>query len=264
MSESERTRREAIVEAARRLFSEKGYAATTMDDVAAAAGVAKATLYRYVRSKDDLRDLLAPHLPEADLRERDARRAILEAAIDLVGRQGLSRTSLDEIAAAAGVSRSAIYWHFKGKYDLFAAIISDLSPLPRITTLLHNAGDLPLDDLARQIACAYFDFIGGRVDFLRAIMTEVPANPDLQAVFQRHIAAPLFEALGSYLARTAERQELRAVHPVLALQAFFGPIVLHLLARDVLEPGLGLRIEKEEAVETFVSIFLHGISVREE
>jgi AcrR family transcriptional regulator len=223
-----------------------------------------ATLYRYVRSKDELRDLLAPHLPEADLRARDARRAILEATIELVGRQGIARTSLDEIAAAAGVSRSAIYWHFKGKDDLFAAIISDLSPLPHVTALLREAQDLPLEDLARRIATAYFDFIGSRVDFLRAVMTEVPANPDLMAVFQRHIAGPLFEALGTYLAHNADSQKLRAVHPVLAIQAFFGPIFLHLLTRDVLVRGLGLQIGREEVVETLVSIYMHGMQVRDE
>src|SRR5581483_7929524 len=152
MSESERSRRAAILEAARRLFGRQGYEATTMDEVAATAGVAKATLYRYVGRKEDLRDLLAPELPEADLRARDARGAILEATIDLVARQGLGRTSLEEIAAAAGVSRSAIYWHFKSKDDLFAAIISDLSPLPYITALLREAGDVPLEELARQIA----------------------------------------------------------------------------------------------------------------
>lgn len=46
--------REAILAAAARLFATRGYAATTMNDVAAACGLSKATLYHYVADKHDL------------------------------------------------------------------------------------------------------------------------------------------------------------------------------------------------------------------
>jgi AcrR family transcriptional regulator len=216
-------------------------------------------LYRYVRHKEELRALLAPDLPEADLRSRDARAAILSAAMDLVGRQGLARTTLEEIAAAAGVSRGAIYWHFKSKDDLFAAIVADISPIPQVIALLHASAGRPLQDLARQVAEAYLGFLEGREDFLRAVLTEAPSNPDLQAIFQRHIAAPLLAALGAYVAQRATHEPLRPVHPALALQAFFGPLALHLLARNLLGQGFGVRLTRDEVVETFLSIFFDGI-----
>ena len=43
-----------MLAAAARLFATRGYAATTMNDVAAACGVSKATLYHYVHDKHDL------------------------------------------------------------------------------------------------------------------------------------------------------------------------------------------------------------------
>jgi AcrR family transcriptional regulator len=49
-----RERRDALVEAAYALFAEKGYAATTMDDVAARAGLSRRTAFRYFASKEDL------------------------------------------------------------------------------------------------------------------------------------------------------------------------------------------------------------------
>jgi AcrR family transcriptional regulator len=49
-----RTREREILEAARRVFSEKGFHATRMSDIAHAAGVSQGTLYHYFRSKDDL------------------------------------------------------------------------------------------------------------------------------------------------------------------------------------------------------------------
>jgi AcrR family transcriptional regulator len=46
--------REAIVEAGLRLFREHGYAATTCDQIAAAAGVSPATFFRYFATKEDV------------------------------------------------------------------------------------------------------------------------------------------------------------------------------------------------------------------
>lgn len=46
--------RDEILAAAARLFATRGYAATTMNDVAAACGLSKATLYHYVADKHDL------------------------------------------------------------------------------------------------------------------------------------------------------------------------------------------------------------------
>ena len=46
--------REQILSAAAALFASRGYTAATMNDLAAASGVSKATLYHYVRDKHDL------------------------------------------------------------------------------------------------------------------------------------------------------------------------------------------------------------------
>lgn len=47
-------RRRALVDAAYALFAQKGYAATTMDDVSARAGLSRRTAFRYFASKEDL------------------------------------------------------------------------------------------------------------------------------------------------------------------------------------------------------------------
>lgn len=47
---------------------------------------------------------------------------ILDVAIRLFSQRGVSATSLADIAQAAGVTRGAIYWHFKNKIDLFNEI----------------------------------------------------------------------------------------------------------------------------------------------
>ncbi len=51
------------------------------------------------------------------------RHSLLDAAERLFQAQGVSRTSLQDIAQAAGTTRGAIYWHFKDKADLFNAMM---------------------------------------------------------------------------------------------------------------------------------------------
>ena len=47
---------------------------------------------------------------------------LMLAALKTFYQKGIARTSLNEIAQAAGVTRGALYWHFKNKEDLFDAL----------------------------------------------------------------------------------------------------------------------------------------------
>jgi len=77
--------REALHEAALRLFAERGYRATTVTDIAAAADVSERTFFRYFRSKEDvaLQDVgrLLPRLEQA-IRERPVAEAPLHALLN--------------------------------------------------------------------------------------------------------------------------------------------------------------------------------------
>jgi TetR/AcrR family transcriptional regulator, acrAB operon repressor len=68
---------------------------------------------------------------------------ILDAAERLFHAQGVSQTSLHDIASAAGVTRGAVYWHFQDKGDLFNAM------LERVRLPMEAAGTaLGADSLA--------------------------------------------------------------------------------------------------------------------
>ena len=61
------------------------------------------------------------------------RSRLLDCAETLFQAQGVSRTSLNDIAQAAGATRGAVYWHFKDKADLFNAMME------RVTLPMENA-----------------------------------------------------------------------------------------------------------------------------
>ncbi|MBE5201544.1 MULTISPECIES: multidrug efflux transporter transcriptional repressor AcrR [Pectobacterium] len=53
---------------------------------------------------------------------QETRQHILDTALRVFSEHGVSATSLSDIATAAGVTRGAIYWHFKNKAEIFDEI----------------------------------------------------------------------------------------------------------------------------------------------
>jgi TetR/AcrR family acrAB operon transcriptional repressor len=86
---------------------------------------------------------------------QQTRNRILDAAEEVFFEQGVSRTSLADIAAAAGVTRGAIYWHFKNKGDLFDAMC-DRVRLPMEAMVAAGADQAAGDPLGQLRATCLF------------------------------------------------------------------------------------------------------------
>ena len=88
-------------------------------------------------------------------RTREAAAATRERLLDAAERvfrdRGVTRTSLAEVAAEAGVTRGAVYWHFRDKADLFTAMCQRAtSPLDTLAERASEAnGGSPLEALRR-------------------------------------------------------------------------------------------------------------------
>lgn len=57
------------------------------------------------------------------------RNLLLDAAERLFSERGVSKTTLADIAAEAGVTRGAVYWHFQNKLDVYRALLYRITPL---------------------------------------------------------------------------------------------------------------------------------------
>ncbi len=78
---------------------------------------------------------------------------ILDAAEQLFAEHGVSRTTLQHIASAAGVTRGAIYWHFDDKVALFNAMI-ERAVMPLEVELARMDSADPLCDLREHMLSA--------------------------------------------------------------------------------------------------------------
>jgi AcrR family transcriptional regulator len=85
------------------------------------------------------------------------RRAVLAAARSSFGRKGYAQTSVDEIAAAARVTKGAVYHHFAGKEALFRAVHAEVEAEAQARAVAAgDPGDPPIDQIVAKVN-AYLD-----------------------------------------------------------------------------------------------------------
>lgn len=96
---------------------------------------------------------------------------ILDTAERVFLQRGVSRTSLHEIAQAAGVTRGAIYWHFQNKADLFDAMMQ------RVTLPLETG--FSCEDVE-----AFADPLGQLRAGVARSLQRIAQDPQLRRVFE--------------------------------------------------------------------------------
>ena len=242
---------------------EDGLAGLSMDELVAAAGVSRATLYRLFGSQQHLLHELGL-LPPPTLRSR-----ILDTALELVGRHGLAELSMDELAAAADVSRATLYRLFPGKEALFAALVQRFSPFEPIAAVLEAAGDRPPAEVIPAVAHAMATAMDGHMGLLLQLLFEFARDRHrddghrmTEGTVQGMRTLPL---VSSYLAGQMAAGRLRRMDPDLAFQALAGPIVMHLLWRPTAASGVVgppvVRASLEEAVDELVEVWLRAMAI---
>jgi len=87
----------------------------------------------------------------------ETRSKILEAAEQAFYERGVARTTLADIAALAGVTRGAIYWHFSNKADLVQAMLDSLhEPLDEMAKASENQNEIDPLGCMRQLLIHLF------------------------------------------------------------------------------------------------------------
>jgi AcrR family transcriptional regulator len=146
------------------------------------------------------------------------RRRILDAAYVLFRRRGYSRVSMDDIAAATTVTKRTLYYHFKSKDHLLAAVLEAqhslaLAAFRTFGDRLSGSPDAIIDGLFRELA-VWADrprWAGSGFTRLVIELADLPGHP-ARAIARRHKAlleahlAELLAAAGARRPRELARQ----------------------------------------------------------
>ena len=101
----------------------------------------------------------------------ETRARILDAAERVFHHRGVLSSSLNDIATEAGVTRGAIYWHFKNKHDVFIAMV--------------DRGRLPFDTMSERAQdVTEPDPLGRFREFMIYLLQQVVRDPSQRRLFE--------------------------------------------------------------------------------
>ena len=268
MSQDEDDELEArILAAARRLLREHG-PGLTMAQLAEAAGVSRATLYRRVPSREALAQRLRALgvEPGAELGD-PTRERILEATRTLIDELGL-RFTIEQVAERAGVGPATVYRGFRDREGLLRAFFDERSPRRLALVQLRDL-DAPVEPTLRGFMAGLLRFAVSHPGLARLVLlSEGDDAAEIERL--RKGGASTAGRLVAYLEAQIERGVLAPADPWLLATSLLGAALVTALllprmasvagrravARLVLAPDDEAAIE--ERARVLVSTWLKG------
>ena len=187
------------------------------------------------------------------------REAILDGAVRCFLEHGYAATSMDTVAAAAGVSKATIYAHFSSKADLFAAVIirrceQDLTggehwpePGRDARTTLTRMGALLLSFLTAPDTLAIH----------RVVVAEASRQPDLASAFWAAGPGRSIPKISELFAELDRRKQLKVPNPMFAAVMFINLLKAEVFFCRLLGLPEGTeRMTVEETIEAAVEMIL--------
>ena len=189
---------------------------------------------------------------------------ILNTARQLFLERGYDATSLDDVAAASGVSKTTVYNNFRDKTDLFSAVV--LSVTERAEQIVAELGATLDDDgpvearltaVARALAHGVLN--PAVVQLRRLAISEAVRFPAVVTAYWDRAPARTLALLTDSFTRMAGRGELDIDDPAAAAALFaYGVLGLH-QDQALLQPARPLaRADLDRHVDQMVAAFLRA------
>ena len=207
----------------------------------------------------------APVRTAAPGRPKDMEKAsaILEAARQLFTAHGFDGASMDQIAAAAGVSKLTVYSHYGDKDTLFSAVVKSYCERNLPDSLFESAPEVPIRERLLHVGRVFFTFISTpeAVAGHRMLCSPHTAATRLPGKFWEAGPERVQQALAELLRRRVARGDLDIPDCALAARQFLTLAKGELHARMVLG-CCGQDDDAEMHVASAVDFFLRAYAPR--
>jgi TetR/AcrR family transcriptional regulator len=201
---------------------------------------------------------------ERSERARARPREILDAARTLFAQKGFEAARMDEVAAAVGVTKPAVYRYFPGKDRLIEALLEeDLAVPSRALFAWMESYDGPIADLIEGFSRRMTGIQGHGLarGYLLLALDEAGRRPEIAEFMRREILAPGLVAIGRAFQRAMDRGELAPGHdPALVARLFFAPFLQSTLGTVGYVLPVGDEAERERYRQFHVAAFLRAFA----
>lgn len=204
----------------------------------------------------------APGAPRWRRRAADRPAEILEAALTVFAARGFAATKLEDVAAAAGVSKGTLYLYFTSKTALFEAMALELLRGP----VLARA-DLALQaPSAAEALRAIVQSIGEMLSDRRRsalpklIIAESGSFPELARFWLKNVIDPMRERLAGLVARGIEAGEFQPVDPWETAKQIIAPYLVAAIWRQTFEALDHRRSDPAVLMRQHIHFLLAGLT----
>lgn len=171
---------------------------------------------------------------------------ILDAALELFLAQGFHRTTVEQIARGAKLSKGAVYLYFPAKPDILLALVRravGAMAKNAASLLARHQGD-PRDAL-RALFQTITQITQQDENFARVprlILHEAPSSPQIAQLYRDEVISHVLPALIDLLERGMQAGHIRRLDAEMTARCVVGPLMAHLLLAEIfdLRPEDGL------------------------
>src|SRR5690242_2123567 len=177
-------------------------------------------------------------------RPEESRAAILQAAIREFSREGVAGARTDAIARAAGVNKALLYYYFKDKETLYAAVLDQVFGGLSQSIQKALSSDLPPREKLLAYVGAHFDYIASHPLYPRITQGEMMraargAAPQLERIAKQYFV-PLFRKVAAVIAEGQVTGDFRPVDPLHFVPSMIAIIVFPFTNAPVLRMVAGV------------------------
>ncbi len=187
---------------------------------------------------------------------------VLDAALVLFGDQGFARTTVDQIARKAGLSKGAVYLYFQSKEAILEGLVARaIGPVTeaafdRIESFRGDPRPV-IEGFVRLLVGAMRDPNVRSIPLL--VIHEAPGAPDVAAMFRRSVLDRALPALSALIAQGAASGHIRAVDPELTTRTIMGPLIAHIFLADIFSVGNAEPATLRRLADNHLSIVFAGL-----
>jgi len=261
--------RERLIQAARTLAQARPFDEITIEEIVKTAKLSRpAFYYHFAGGKEELRTELVRSGTISAAPVTDTRQEVLDGALRIFARVGVSAATLDDIAAEAGVSRSALSWHFHSKGDLLQAIIEQQgvhtqlrATIKQIIQEIQHNTLRDDEEIFRRIAGAFYDFFTDQCDLTRLSVLLVYTHPEAAHLIAEKITRGR-KGIHDYIKTRQEEGIFRQdIDPALFIQVLVMTFVMRAVGSGLNDLLPFARLSREETINQIVSLLLSGIKI---
>ncbi len=196
----------------------------------------------------------------------DTKERILNAALRLFARDGFEAVSVSAISEALGMTKGALYKHYKSKRDIFDSIVEKMY---RLDAERANEFGVPENsfendaaayentsaDSLSAFALAQLEFWtedGFASDFRRMLTLEQYRDAEMAKLYRSCIVEGPIEYTENIFRKMTERGEMKESDPHLLAAEFYAPLYLLISLSDLSEDKAGIEALLKRHIEKFM------------